>query len=270
VHQDPRFSSESNSKRLLDRIAIVTGSSRGIGKAIALAFAKEGANIVVVSHADARGADLTGADIRALGRQAYVVRADVSKKVEVDQMVKQVLDRFGKIDLLVNNAGVVSVCPAELLSETDWDRDVDTDLKGVFLCSQAVGKMMITQNKGNIINVSSIAAKVALPGHSAYCAAKAGVIALTRVLAVEWAAYNIRVNAIAPGFVGTELVSQMVAKGLRKKEEQDAIERRTPLKRMAAPEEIAQLAVYLASEESSYMTGETVLMDGGWLAYGYL
>jgi len=254
-------------KKLTDRVALVTGASRGIGKAIALAFAKEGARIALN---DVEPNEETGREIEALGCQALVVRADVSKKVDVDRMVEGVLGEFGRIDILVNNAGVCTVCPAELLSEDDWDRDIDIDLKGVFLCSQAVGKVMIKQQKGSIINIASMAGKVALPKHSAYCAAKAGVIALTKVTAIEWARYNIRVNAIAPGFVGTEMIVQMIAKGLRKKEEQEGIEKRIPLRRLATPQEVADLAVFLASDQSGYVTGETIVIDGGWLAYGWI
>jgi len=185
-------------------------------------------------------------------------------------MAEKVLEKFSRLDILVNNAGICTVCPAEKFSEADWDRELGIDLKGVFLCSQAFGKAMIKQNQGNIINIASMAGKTALPGHVAYCTAKAGVIAMTKVLAIEWAKYNIRINAIAPGFVRTELVSDMIEKGLRKKEEQDAIERRIPQGRLASTEEIGDLVVYLASEESRYMTGETVVIDGGWLAYGYV
>ena len=256
--------------RLVDKVAIVTGSSRGIGKAIALAFAKEGADVVVNFVRNLQAAEETAEQVRALGRQAMVVRADISERDEVNRMVKKVVEKFGKIDILVNNAGVVTLGPAEELSEKAWDRDINIDLKGVFLCSQAVGKVMIKRGGGVIINISSMAGRVALPKHAAYCAAKAGVIALTQVLAVEWAKYNIRVNAIAPGFIETEMVTELIAKGIRSKEEQEGIRRNTPMRRLGSPEEIGALAVFLASEESRFITGETVFIDGGYLAYGYI
>jgi len=257
-------------KRLLDRVAIVTGSSRGIGKAIALALAREEAHVVVNYSTNVQAAEKVAEEIRALGREALVIRADVSKRADVDQMVERVVDKFGRIDVLVNNAGVCTVRPAEVMSEEDWDRDIDIDLKGVFLCSQAVGRVMMKQNGGNIINIASMVAEIALPGHAAYCAAKAGVISLTKVLAIEWAKHNIRVNAIAPGFIETEMVSEMVAKGLRSKEELESIKKRAPMRRLGRPEEIARLALFLASEESEFMTGETIFMDGGYSIYGYV
>lgn len=266
-----RYPDRSNDSKILrDKIALVTGASRGIGKAIALSFAKEGADVIVNDIANLQAAEDVVSEIKNLGQTALVVRADVSAKREVEGMVEQVLDEFGRIDILVNNAGVVTVKPVEEVTEDEWDRDIGVNLKGVFLCSQVVGKSMIKQRRGNIINIASMVAERVLPGHVAYCAAKAGVIALTKVLAIEWAKYNVRVNAIAPGFIKTELVAQLVEKGLRSREEMEMIERRTPLKRWGTPQEVSNIAVFLASEDSAFVTGETVFVDGGWLSYGYV
>jgi len=252
---------------LLGKVALITGASRGIGKVIALSFAKEGAEVVVMDVLDASE---TVSEIEKLGKEAIGVKGDVTKRVDVEEVVQQAVEKFGRIDVLVNNAGVVTVRPAEEMTEDEWDRDMDVNLKGLFLCSQVVGKGMIKQRKGNIINIASMVAEAVLPGHIAYCASKAGVIALTKVLAIEWAKYNIRVNAIAPGFIKTELVADLVEKGLRSKDEMEMIEKRTPLRRWGAPQDVSNVALFLASEDSAFMTGQTVFVEGGWLSYGYI
>ncbi len=260
-------SCSDDSKRLLGKVALITGASRGIGKVIALSFAKEGAEVVVMDVLDASE---TVSEIEKLGKEAIGVKGDVTKRVDVEEVVQQAVEKFGRIDVLVNNAGVVTVRPAEEMTEDEWDRDMDVNLKGLFLCSQVVGKGMIKQRKGNIINIASMVAEAVLPGHIAYCASKAGVIALTKVLAIEWAKYNIRVNAIAPGFIKTELVADLVEKGLRSKDEMEMIEKRTPLRRWGAPQDVSNVALFLASEDSAFMTGQTVFVEGGWLSYGYI
>jgi NAD(P)-dependent dehydrogenase (short-subunit alcohol dehydrogenase family) len=253
--------------KMMEKVVIVTGSSRGIGRALALAFAKEGANLIVNDRTNLKAASMVVHEIEAMGRQALLIKADVTQRGEVSQMVQHTLEKFGRIDVLINNAGTVTISPAEEFTEEDWDRDLDTNLKGVFLCSQQVGKAMIKQRRGNIINIASMLGKIAFPKHAAYCASKAGVIALTKVLAVEWAKYNIRVNAIAPGFIYTDMIKDMLAKGIRTKEEHESIIKKIPLGRLGNPDEIASLCVFLASEEAEYITGETVVIDGGWLAH---
>ena len=262
-----RPSSCSDSGRLSGKVALVTGASRGIGKVIALGFAKEGADVAIVDILDASE---TVGDINKSGREAIGVKGDVTKRVDIEEAVQLAVKKFGKIDVLVNNAGVVTVRPAEEMTEDEWDRDMDVNLKGSFLCSQVIGKAMIKQQGGNIINIASMVAKAVLPGHIAYCASKAGVIALTKVLAVEWAKYNIRVNAIAPGFIKTELVADLVEKGLRSKEEMEMIEKRTPLRRWGTPQDVSDVALFLASDDSAFVTGQTVFVEGGWLSYGYV
>lgn len=248
--------------RLVNKVAIVTGAGRGIGKAIALALAKEGADLVVVSRTPSEFME-TAKEVEVLGRQALTLKVDVSKKEDVDSMVNLTMQKFGKIDVLVNNAGASMVRPSEELSEEDWDKTIAVNLKGVFLCSQAVGRIMIKQKMGKIINISSMAGKIGLPMRAAYCAAKAGVIALTKVLAVEWAKYSININAIAPSIVKTSIIADLIRRGLAN--EEDLI-RRTPMRRLATPEEVADLAVFLVSDASKYITGQTIFIDGGWLA----
>lgn len=255
---------------LFNKVAVITGGGRGIGKAIALAFARQGARLAINYSQNSRQAQQTANETEHLGAQIMLVRADVSKKSDVQNMTTNILERFKRIDVLVNNAGIGTMCPFEQFSEEAWDRDIDVDLKGVFLCSQIMGQQMIRQRDGNIINISSTAAETGIPKISAYCAAKAGVNALTKVLSIEWARHNIRVNGIAPGFTKTEMMEELVKTGLRSRGEQERIERRIPLGRCAEPSEIAELAVFLASRKSAYITGETIYIDGGWRAYGYV
>jgi 3-oxoacyl-[acyl-carrier protein] reductase len=252
---------------LTNKVAIVTGSSRGIGRAIALSLARCGAKVVVNGHVNIKAAREVARAITSMGKEAIVILADVSKKSDVNRLVKLTLNEYAKIDILVNNAGIGIVCPVEELKEKDWDNIIDINLKGVFLCTKAVGKEMIKLKKGNIINIASMDGLVALPRRSVYCASKAGVIMLTKVLAIEWAKHNIRVNCVSPGYVKTDLVAKYIADGVL---DAKKIERRCPIGRMALPDEIANVTTFLASEESSYITGANILVDGGWTACGYL
>ena len=252
---------------LLDgRIALVTGSSRGLGRAIALAYASEGADVAVNYLRNEEMAEAVVKQIRGLGRRSSAFGADVSKKEDVDRMAKSILDEFGRVDILVNNAGTNIIGPSEDYSEDDWDKVLDMDLKGVFLCSQAFGRIMIKQKNGCIINISSLLGITGFPVRLAYAAAKHGVIGITKVLACEWGRHGVRVNAIVPGLIKTDLLNELVWKGFVN--ETDFI-KATPLGRLGIPEDIANAAVYLAADVSRYVSGETLVVDGGFLAYGY-
>ena len=251
--------------RLADKIAVVTGSGRGIGRAISLALAREGAH-VVVNDIDLQVAKEVANEIRALGRRAIAVKADVSNGKEVNDMVNATLKEFGRVDILVNNAGIAMIAPSEDLSEENWDRAININLKGVFLCSQAFGREMIKQKGGKIVNIAAIAGMFAAPDRVAYNSSKAGVILLTKTLAVEWAKYNINVNAVAPAVTKTDMVRKGIAEGLYSEE---TIAKRFPIGRLLEPEEIANVGVFLASEESSCITGHTIVADGGWTAYSW-
>ncbi len=252
--------------RLLNKIAVVTGAGRGIGKAIALAFAREGAAVVLAGRT-LDSLEAAAREIIGSGGRATAVTVDVRKVESIQEMVRQTVDRYGRLDLLVNNAGITMGGASEDLSPDDWRAALETDLYSVFFASQAAARVMIPQGGGNIINISSINGILAAPRRAAYCASKAAVNELTKVLAIEWADRKIRVNAIAPGYVRTELVQDVIDKGAISL---DAILRRTPQGRIGEVEDVAGLAVYLAGDESSYMTGSIVNIDGGWLAYGYL
>jgi len=253
--------------RLKGKVSLVTGASRGIGKSIALALAREGSAVALNCSVSVEAGEEVATEIRGLGQSAMVIRADVASKTEVDAMVKRVVDEFGKIDILVNNAGMSVVEASEELEERRWRRGIDVMLTGVFFCSQAAGKEMIKQRSGKIINIASVNGIVAFPERVCYSCAKAGVIQLTKVLGCEWARYNINVNAVAPGYVKTHLVEDLVEKGALDVEE---LATRTPLGRLAEPEEVADVVIFLASEESKYMEGQTIVIDGGWSGYGYL
>jgi NAD(P)-dependent dehydrogenase (short-subunit alcohol dehydrogenase family) len=252
--------------KLKNKVAIVTGAGRGIGKAIATRLCAEGAK-VVISDIDLPAAQEVSQGLNASGEKAMAFKADVSNKAEVETMVKETLKAFGGIDILVNNAGMSVVGASAELEESRWRTGIDVMLTGVFFCSQAAGREMIKRKSGKIINIASINGIVAFPERACYCSAKAGVMALTKVLGSEWARYDINVNAIAPGYVETELVRNLVTTGTLDLHE---LANRIPNGRLAKPEEIADLVVFLASEESKYIQGQTIIMDGGWTAYGYV
>ena len=243
---------------LKDKVAIVTGGGTGIGRSIAIEFARVGADVVVASR-KLENLEKVVAEIRGLGRQAMAIATDVRKPEDVDNMVQKTMEQFGRIDILVNNAGASFRCPLEDMSPGGWDAVVGIDLKGVFLCSRAAGKVMIQQKKGKIINISSIAGVYGSPMMVHYGAAKAGVINLTISLASEWAKHNILVNCIAPGPVITEGYQGVrTAGGIG-----DLPPGSNALNRWGQPEEIAYAAIFLASEASSFVTGETICVDGG-------
>ncbi len=243
---------------LEDKTAIVTGGGTGIGRSIALEFAKAGADVVVSSRKLAN-LEKVAEEIKALGKRSLAVQTDITRKTDVDNMVQRVMDEFGRIDILVNNAGIYLKAPLLELQEDDWDRIIDTDLKGYYLCCQAVGRRMVDRKRGNIINIASDAAMKAYPNVGAYCIAKIGVVMLTKVLALELASYNIRVNAIAPGFIRTKMSEPMWSDPEALKQ----WEAKIPLGRIAELGEIIGPALFLASDASSYITGYTILMDGG-------
>lgn len=253
--------------RLEGKAALVTGASRGIGQAVALALAKEGADVAVNCSSSITEAKEVTQEIIKLGRRSFSIEADVADKAAVEKMVTEVVKQFGSIDILVNNAGMAIVSPSEKLEESLWRRGIDVMLTGVFFCSQAAGKEMIKLKNGKIINIASVNGIDAFPERACYCSAKAGVMALTKVLGCEWAGYNINVNAVAPGYVETDLVSNLVAEGALDVNE---LVDRTPNGKLAIPDDVADTVVFLASEDSKHIVGQTIVVDGGWTAYGYL
>ncbi|MBI2649970.1 SDR family oxidoreductase [Candidatus Woesearchaeota archaeon] len=250
-------------KRLEGKVAIVTGSNRGIGRGIAIAFAKEGCKVIVNSHKDSKDAYDVVDEIKKLGSDAIFVVADVSKESEVKNLIKKTVDKFGKLDILVNNAGILVSGSVTTLTEKDWDRQMDVNLKGVFLCTKYAVQQMIKQGKGGrIINISSIAGLVGFPGISAYCASKGGVTELTREVALDCAIYGITVNAIDPGVIVTDMTKSMLEDEPTKK----MLMENTPVGRFGQPEDIGNAAVFLALDESSFITGHNLVVDGGWTA----
>ncbi len=246
--------------------ALITGAGRGIGRGLAMALAKAGANIVVVDIVE-ENAEKTAELLGAMGVKAYPYVADLSKPHRIKDYVKEILKSCGRIDILVNNAGMSTVGRSEELAENVWRRGIDVMLTGVFFCSQAAGNEMIKQKSGKIINIASINGIVAFPERACYCSAKAGVMALTKVLGSEWAQYNVNVNAIAPGYVETEMVRDLASHGNLNIRE---LVNRTPTKRLTECEDIANSVVFLASEDAKNITGQTIVIDGGWTSYGYL
>ena len=245
---------------LTARGAIVTGAGRGIGKAIAKALAAANAR-VIVCDVDGKAASLVAKEIESAGGKALPAKADVRMGSEISQMVQMAISEFGGIHLLVNNAGVVLRKPAEEISEEEWDKIIDINLKGTFLCAQTVAKAMIQAGHGGkIINIASIMGSVALPPRAAYCASKGGIIALTKDLAAEWAKYGITVNTLSPGWTVTEMTQAYFSQ----EEVRQFLLERIPLNRLGKPEDIANMAVFLSSEYSDYITGQAIFVDGGW------
>ncbi|TCS93110.1 3-oxoacyl-[acyl-carrier-protein] reductase [Hazenella coriacea] len=239
------------------KVAVVTGGSRGIGRAISVALAQAGADVVVFYAGNQAAAEETVATIKELGRQALALQVDVSKSAEVDAAFKQVLANFGRIDILVNNAGITRDQLLMRMKETEWDQVMDTNLKGVFLCTKAVTRPMLKQRSGRIINISSVVGVSGNPGQANYAAAKAGVIGLTKTTAKELANRGITVNAVAPGYIETDMTD--VLDHEVKKQMLTSI----PMGRPGSAEDVATTVQFLASDTAGYITGQTIHVDGG-------
>ena len=261
-------------KRLAGKTCIITGGGRGLGYAAALEFASQGAS-VVIADLNVESDERIVKDIEAFGGQALSIDVDVSDSNKVDQMVHRSLEAFGSIDILLHCAGIGRLPsqrgadgwrPMQELSENDWDKIVAVNLKGTFLTNQRVGAHMIKNGHGSIVNVASMSGVVAnkgMLGHGAYCASKAGVISLTQVLATEWATFNVRVNAISPAYMNTEMMSMSRSMPGVYESHIDM----TPMRRYGEPSEFAKAVLFLASDDSSFVTGHNLLMDGGYTAW---
>jgi|UniRef100_A0A7C1FS01 2-deoxy-D-gluconate 3-dehydrogenase len=249
--------------RLDGRVALVTGASSGLGYASALALAEAGADLVVAGRSLERLADICRA-VEARGRHVFPLAVDVRDLAQVRRMADAAFERFGRIDILVNSAGLNIPQPALEVTEEAWDTIMDTNAKGLFFCCQAVGRYMVAQRYGRIVNIGSTMGLVGMADRAAYCASKGAVSQLTKVLAIEWAPYNVTVNAVAPTFVETPLTRPYFERipGFR-----EEVLRRIPLGRLGSPEEVAAAVVFLASDAASMITGVTLPVDGGWTAW---
>lgn len=239
------------------KTAIVTGGSRGIGHSIAVALAQSGADVAVTYRSKAEEANALVGEIKKLGRKAAAYQSDASDMKQADEVVQSVLKEFGSIDILVNNAGITKDGLLMRMSEQDWDDVITTNLKSVFNFTKSVCRPMMSKQSGKIINISSIVGIIGNPGQANYVASKAGVIGFTKSIAKELASRNIQVNAVAPGFIETDMTLKLNEK------QKEAILGNIPQKRIAKPEEVASVVCFLASNDSNYITGQTINVDGG-------
>lgn len=242
---------------LTGKVAVVTGGSRGIGRAIALKLAEAGANVVINYAGNKSAAEEVVQAVKEMGREAVAIQANVAVANEVEEMMKEVLEHFGKIDILVNNAGITRDNLLLRMKEAEWDEVINTNLKGVYNCIKAVTRPMMKQRSGRIINITSVVGVVGNPGQANYVAAKAGVIGLTKTVARELASRNITVNAVAPGFIETDMTAVLPD------DVRESLKKQIPLERLGKPEDVAELVAFLASDRASYITGQTLHVDGG-------
>ena len=248
-----------------DKTALVTGASRGIGADIARELAACGATVACVATRAENAADIVAA-IGAAGGRARAFGCRVEVAGEVTRLFDEVAEALGPVDILVNNAGLSAPMPTLKMTEESWDLQMGVNCKSVFLCSQAAARQMKDRDGGVIVNIGSILGRNASPATLGYCASKAAVDHMTRVMAIEWARYGIRVNCVAPGYIRTEMIDQLEADG---KLDARGLERRTPQRRLGSGADIAHAVRYVASDDAAFMTGEVLVIDGGWTAFGY-
>ena len=253
------------STRLAGRIAIVTGAGRGIGRGIALGYAREGAKVALVSR-NAEELQALAAEIRASGGEALVAPADVRDSAAVNAVVEQVVAQWGGVDALVNAAGIPMAVPTTELSDEKWQMTLDININGTFFFCRAVAPHMIAKGHGTIINIGSLHSFLGIPMRAAYAASKGGVLQLTRSLATEWAPHGVRVNCISPGWIRTPLQDEMVRQG---RLDRTPIVARTPIRRIGEVSDIVGPAIFWASDESAFIVGEQLIVDGGWGIYGF-
>ena len=246
---------------LKGKVALVTGSTKGIGRGIIDGLAIAGAEVVVVSRSQ-DDCNRVAEEIREIGGSAMAVAVDLNNFAEIETLVDKVIQHYGQIDILVNNAGSSLTKKAEEITEADWDRILNLDLKSVFFCAQAVGRKMIDRKKGKIINVASILGLVGSQQVLPYCVAKGGVIQMTKALSLEWAKYNIQVNALCPGYV----LTPMNETDLKEEKVVSSIIRKIPMRRLGSVDDMVGAVVFMASEASNYMSGQSLVVDGGWTA----
>ena len=242
---------------LAEKTALVTGASRGIGRATALELAKAGAKVAVNFAGNRAAAEEVVSLIEAAGGQAMLVQADVGNAVDVETMLKAVVERFGKIDILVNNAGITRDNLIMRMKEEDWDAVIHTNLKGIFNCTKAVSKLMMKQRYGRIINMASVVGVMGNAGQANYAAAKAGVIGFTKSMAKELASRNITVNAVAPGYISTDMTAALPEQAKAE------LQAQIPLQRLGTPEDVAAAVLFLVSPGADYITGQVIHVDGG-------
>lgn len=242
--------------KLKDKVALITGGARGIGREIAITFAREGADIVV-ADVNLEATQKTAAEIEALGRKALALEMDVTDLAKVEAGVNKILDKFGKVDILINNAGITKDNLILRMSQVEWDAVINVNLKGTFNCIKAVSRPMIKQRSGKIVSIASIIGLMGNPGQANYAASKAGIIALTKTVAKELSSRNINANAVAPGFIQTDMTASLPENVRAKMLE--AI----PLGKLGMPLDVANVCLFLASEDASYITGQVITVDGG-------
>ncbi|MBM3246573.1 MAG: 3-oxoacyl-[acyl-carrier-protein] reductase [Candidatus Omnitrophica bacterium] len=242
--------------RLKDKVALVTGGARGIGRAIALSFAREGCDIAI-GDVNPEAAKQAAGEVEALGRRALPLKIDVTSYAEVEEGINKILDKFAKVDILVNNAGITKDNIILRMSDADWDAVLAVNLKGAFNCIKAASKVMLKQRAGKIVSIASIIGLIGNAGQANYSASKAGIIALTKTAAKELASRNINVNAVAPGFIQTEMTARL-PEDLKEKMRQEIA-----LNRFGTPQDVAAACLFLASQEADYITGQTIVVDGG-------
>ena len=247
---------------LQDKVALVTGASRGIGRYLAAGLAKYGAHVIVTGRTVSQ-LEEAAQEVRQFGRQCLVVPMDITRPSDIRAGVEKAFEHFGRIEILVNNAGINIPKPALEVTEEDWRRVIDSNLTGLFFCCQAVGRIMVNQKRGKIINISSQTGTVAIQMRAAYCASKAGVNLLTKELALEWGPHNINVNAVAPTFIETPMTKPMFENAAFK----EMVLQKILLGRIGQPKDVLGAVIYLASEASDLVTGHVLLVDGGWTAH---